>query len=126
MIKKYVAPVLVSLLALIWLFISLRVEILPLAILLQCLIFAPIAKNKLVWAISVFVIVLCYTFSPVAITYKNAEGFPKLVGYCNINEHGNVYEEGNRESFYENQREGNCVIASDIVSGFEAKWFIVW
>jgi hypothetical protein len=120
MIKKFLAPVLFSLLALIWILISLRVEILPLAVLMLSLPFMPFAKKKVVWSACVFIVVCSYPLSPIALTFNNSEGLPKLVGYCNVREVGGM------ETAYENQCNGNCIIASDIVSALEAEKFIVW
>ena len=118
--KKYFVPTLLSLLALLWLVISLRVEFLPLAILLFSFAFAPFVKKKTVWAVCAFFVVAIYPLSPIAITFKTVEGPPKIIGYCNIGLAGGM------ETARENQRNGNCVIASDIDSGFEPMWFIVW
>ena len=115
--KKYVVPIL---LALFWLFVSSRIELLPIAILLLSFPFAPYAKKKYIWAVCTFCVVSLYPLSPIAITYKNVTGSPKIVGHCNIRLEGSV------DTAIKKQSNGDCIIASDIVSGFEPKWFIVW
>ena len=121
--SRYFLIILFSILVTLWSFITLRVELCPI---LLVVIFALsfIKKcNKYIF-ISIFLVGFLYPLSPIGITYTNAEGFPKIIGYCNIRVP--AHDKKIREHGYRLQREGKCIMRSDIYSGFEAKSFIVW
>ena len=106
--------------SLLWLLLSFRFEILPLALVILALPLAPFIKRKKLWGACALALVFAYPLSPIALTYIKAESGPKLVGHCNIRGPQGF------EGALEEQKKGACVIASDIASQFEADKYIVW
>ena len=73
------------------------------------------------WLVAVFVLAaIAWPFQPIELSLRNADGLPHLVGYCSIRGPDGL------DGAYKAEVRGECVVASDIVSGLDAKWFLVW
>jgi hypothetical protein len=59
-------------------------------------------------------------WSPIGVTLINADGPPHLVGCCCCAPYRD------REAGSEMQRVGRCVLCSDLATGFEPRWYLIW
>ena len=72
--------------------------------------------------LSTALMIFVFPFSPIGITTMYAPGWPKLVTCC-PNNFGRPHQ---IEIVEEDVRLGKCAFCTDIVTGFEAKQYLVW
>jgi hypothetical protein len=61
--------------------------------------------------------------SPVGITFRNAPGPPRLVGCCCC---APYVRAGMLDAAITDQAAGRCYLCSDLVGGFEPRWYVIW
>lgn len=107
--------------ALVWAFLSLR----PNALVLSVVFLAVVALHRGIsrnpyLVVGMLVIVVCWPLQPFEVTLINAVGAPHFIGHCNIRGPDGI------QGALKDQTQGNCLLASDVTSGFEASRYLVW
>lgn len=99
---------------------TLRPEPLALsAVFLVCAFFPSFRASK--WKADAFaVLILLSAINPIGITFRNAPGGPHLVQCCP------PLLPSLRTQALKEYAQGTCVPCSDVISGFEPKWYVVW
>lgn len=117
-------PAIFTLIILLWASITLRVEAIVFIIPVLLLALSKKYCSSLKIQFMLLFICICYTFSPIAFTFINVQGLPKLVGYCDISVPLSNKEEGKKA--IQMQRDGKCIVPSCLSSDFHAKQYIIW
>jgi hypothetical protein len=111
---------LLGLVALVWTLYTLRLGAVLAALLFIGALAIPALRQRR-WLLAVLIaVVVLYPLQPVDITFRSTVGLPKLVRCCP----GAPYR--NLEATRAMDRAGACLFCSDIGSGFDASWFLVW
>jgi hypothetical protein len=117
--SKIAFPFLLVIVAALWCALS-RPEALLLAVpFLVALCFRQVRAQRTLVA-TVCVILVVWPMQPLAITFQNAPGSPRVVRGCVM-----VGSLGYAAAI-EAQRRGECVVASDISGIVEPKYYVIW
>ena len=100
--------------------ISFRKDTLLLAFIFSFLLFVPRFRRQLSLSIAATVVVAVSTLSPLGITFVNGPGYPRIVSCCP----GMPIRYLSIKK--QEARTGKCAYCSDLVSGLEPKYYIVW
>jgi len=104
-----------------WLVVAPRISA---AIVLACFVVAiivPVSRRHPKVLGVLWLAFFLLTWSPIDITLVSAPDGPKLVGCC-----PDTFSYAGYLAAFELQRQGKCRYCSDLVTGFEAKKWIVW
>lgn len=117
---KRLAGLGVLLVGLSWFVFTMRIEGIPfLLIAVGGLLFVkPWATPKIVLVLIAAFVALAW--SPIAVTFINADGGPRVVRCCP----GSPYRD--LEAASARMRAGECMLCSDLSTGFEPRWYVLW
>lgn len=110
----------VVLAALIWAVLAMRLLALPvLLVAIASLLIGPVRRRR-VYLVGAWLLFLALTLLPFDVTLRSAPGPPRFVRCCP----GRPYHD--LEDALRRARDGECALCSDIESGFEPTWYLVW
>jgi hypothetical protein len=85
-----------------------------------CLFIEP-SRLKVLSIIGFFVLAVIIPFQPYAITFISAKGYPKIVCCCPGSPYGRNWQDVKKK-----QQAGECMFCSDISTGFNPRYFLIW
>ena len=117
---RILLSVLVVLAAFIWVVAAMReLALLVLLVAAASLLIGPLRRRRL-YPIGAWLLFLVAMLVPYDVTLRNVPGPPRFVRCCP----GMPYHD--IEDTMRRANAGECVICSDVVSGFEPTWYLVW
>jgi hypothetical protein len=102
-----------------WGIFTFRIEPLMLTVLLVlALLWRRVRRSP--WVLGLFAIaIFTVALSPYGVTFRSVVGHPRFVGCC-------CCIPGDLARTQSAQARSECVVCSDVVNGFEPKWYWVW
>ena len=121
MARRAIAALLLVAFAVFWFGFTGRIVSAFVLLLVAPLVFLRRSRLRPSLAISLFAVGLSLAWSPVGLTFYNAPGPPRLVECCCCAPYvGNLPEVRARSLA------GQCMLCSDLVFGWEPRWYLFW
>lgn len=118
---QFVVKALACLAILLWAVYTLRLLAMIASIGFCISLFVKYSRKK-VWLILGFgILALIIPFQPYAVTFINADGKPKIISCCPGSPYVRTWQ-----SVKKKQQAGECKLCSDISTGFNPRYFLVW
>jgi hypothetical protein len=103
-----------------WLLVSVRLLAVPFFLAFVISLFVRSCRARPMTVAGAWLVFFAVTWLPFDITLRAAPGGPKFVRCCP----GSPYRD--YQGALQKQRRGECVLCSDVVFGFEPRYYLVW
>ena len=103
-----------------WLLVSVRLLAVPFFVAFGISLLLPFCRARPITVVSVWCVFFGVTWLPFDVTLHRAPGGPKFVQCCP----GSPYR--HRQAALEKQHRGECVLCSDVITGFEPTYYLIW
>jgi hypothetical protein len=117
---EIIAVVVGLLLSMLWFLFSIRLIALPLLVLLVVVLSIPSLRMRRTLLIGSWIAFLGATLMPFDVTLRMAPGPPHFVSCCP----GAPYRD--YRAALELDRRGECRFCSDLITGFEPRYYLIW
>jgi hypothetical protein len=118
---KIAAAVVGVLLTALWCLVSFRLVALPMLMVLIVILSRGSLRSRPLLLVSAWIALFVVTIQPLDVTLRTVPGGPHIITWCP----GPVPYRDYRDAL-ERDRRGECQIRTDLFSGFEATYYLVW